>query len=276
MPTYIVATDLSARGDRAIDRAAMLARQHGARLVIVHIFDADLPEEVAAPMRAKALERLEGFRNEVAAGGEVDCTARVESGDISVDIHDVAEEEGAELLILGMHRARPFLDMFRETTLERLVRLGRHPILVVRDPAQKPYAKALVALDFSPGARRAASLAKDLAPQAERRGFHAVHVPFQSITDARGEAIDTRFYLDAAEAELAAWARSEETSAIAAETDVVEGPVHSVLDREVEKHSPDLLALGAHGRTGKAPFLLGSFANDLMRGAPCDLLIARP
>ena len=35
----LLATDLSARGDRALERAAMLARRHDARLTLVHVIE---------------------------------------------------------------------------------------------------------------------------------------------------------------------------------------------------------------------------------------------
>lgn len=43
MKRILVATDLSARSDRAIDRAHLLAIDLKARLVIVHVIDDELP-----------------------------------------------------------------------------------------------------------------------------------------------------------------------------------------------------------------------------------------
>ena len=36
----LLATDLSARSDRAMDRALMLARREGAELVVLHVLEA--------------------------------------------------------------------------------------------------------------------------------------------------------------------------------------------------------------------------------------------
>ena len=42
-----MATDLSARSDRALERAVMLTREHGAELTVAHIIDEELPSALA-------------------------------------------------------------------------------------------------------------------------------------------------------------------------------------------------------------------------------------
>ena len=58
MEQILVATDLSTRSDRAVDRAFALAEQHGAKLTLTHIVDSELPEEMIDGLREKALGRL--------------------------------------------------------------------------------------------------------------------------------------------------------------------------------------------------------------------------
>lgn len=272
MTTYLVATDLSPRSDRAVDRAILLARAAGAKLILLNVVDAELTD----PVRFAAEDAARKALLAVARTAEgVECEVRVDLGDPVRDILAAAEDAGAELLILGTHRARPFLDLLRETTLERLVRLGRLPVLVVKDAARGPYRRALVAVDFSPASAEAAARAAALAPEAELRGFHAVHVPFEGLAGDTLHGADMQFYVGAAQSELAAWARRDARAALAGATEIEEGDPRAALARQVEKHAPELLALGAHARSGVAPYFLGSFAADMMRAAPCDLLIAR-
>jgi len=47
MKKFLMATDLSARSDRAVERAVALARELGAKLKIVHVVDEDLPASLA-------------------------------------------------------------------------------------------------------------------------------------------------------------------------------------------------------------------------------------
>ena len=56
---------------------------------------------------------------------------------------------------------------------------------------------------------------------------------------------------------------------------VLEGSVYEIMDRLNHEIDPDLIAVGAHGRSSLAPTLLGSYTEELMRRPPCDLLVVR-
>ena len=47
MKKLLMATDLSARSDRALQRALALAREHKAELEVVHVVEDSLPEAIA-------------------------------------------------------------------------------------------------------------------------------------------------------------------------------------------------------------------------------------
>ncbi|TCO70353.1 universal stress protein [Rhodovulum euryhalinum] len=273
--TFLVATDLSPRADRAVQRAFRLAGWCGADLVLVSVIDADLPAEIAGQMTAAAELRLAQFAASIPHSGEVRHDTRVLSGDPCEAIPALAAELDAGLVILGLHRPRAFLDILRETTMERIVRHSPRPVLLVRDPVDHAYASVLAAIDFGPASTAALMLAAEIAPEADIHGVHALHIPYRGFVtpQVRAGAAEP-FRLDA-EAALSAWRDIHPLPARLTDIEIAEGPAHRVLADRIETLSPDLLALGAHGRAGAAPSLLGSLANDLMRAPPCDLLIAR-
>ncbi|TCM86106.1 universal stress protein [Rhodovulum steppense] len=273
--TFLVATDLSPRADRAVQRAFRLAGWVGADLVLVSVIDADLPAEIAGQMNAAAELRLAQFAASIPYSGEVSHDTRIVLGDPSEAIPTLAAELDAALVILGLHRPRAFLDILRETTMERIVRHSPRPVLLVRDPVDHAYATVLAALDFAPAATAALGLAAQLAPEADIHGLHALHVPYRGFL-APEPAPGTPSPLRAdALTRLAAWRDSHVLPAHLREVEIVEGPAHRVLAERIEALQPDLIAMGAHGRAGAAPSILGSLANDTMRDPPCDLLIAR-
>ncbi|TCP42363.1 universal stress protein [Rhodovulum marinum] len=273
--TFLVATDLSPRADRAVQRAFRLAGWGGADLFLVSVIDEDLPAEIAGQMLAAAELRLAQFAASIPRSAEVNHDTRVVLGDPAAAIPALAAELDAALLILGLHRPRAFLDMLRETTMERIVRHSPRPVLLVRDPVDHAYATVLAALDFAPASTAALTLAAELAPEADIQGVHALHIPYRGFVapDVRAGAAEP-FRIDA-EAARAAWADTHALPERLKEVEIAQGPVHRVLAERVETLKPDLLAMGAHGRAGAAPSLLGSLANDMMRNPPCDLLIAR-
>jgi nucleotide-binding universal stress UspA family protein len=56
---------------------------------------------------------------------------------------------------------------------------------------------------------------------------------------------------------------------------VLEGPAARVIARRIVDGGADLVAMTTHGRSGVARLLVGSVAEAIVRGAPCDVLVAR-
>ena len=97
LESILVATDLSARCDRAFDRARSLARESGARLNILHVAEGDetaASEEKEAAARKQIGEDLGGDLAEII----------VSYGPVPKTIARIAEETGSDLLVSGVAR----------------------------------------------------------------------------------------------------------------------------------------------------------------------------
>ena len=276
MKHILAATDLSPRADRAVERAFRMAGETGAALTVLTVTDEDIPEPLASRLRPETEAHLRQICDGLSQGGAIPFEAKVIAGDPSVDIPRIASEVGADIVLMGTHRRRAFLDAFRETTLERVVRLSAPTVLLIREPADHAYGRVLAALDFSPAASAALAAARWVAPQAEIRAFHAVHVPFTGYAegDPRG-ASGTRF-LREAEAARRRWLDINPLPDGVAVPEILEGALGGVFGAELSRTAPNLIALGAHARHGIADMVLGSFTRDLVRDPPADLLIAKP
>lgn len=273
--TFLVATDLSPRADRAVQRAFRLAEWLGAKLFLVSIVDEDLPPPVATTLQDATELQLARFAASIQGSGKVAHDTRVVSGDPALAIPALAVELDVDLVILGEHRRRAFLDLVRETTMERIVRHCDRPVLLVHDTVDHTYATVLCALDFAPASTAALCLAAELAPEADLHGVHAIHIPYHGFVAPRDSASTDAPFRHNAELNLKNWSETCALPERLSEVQIIEGAAHMVLAREIARLKPDLLALGAHGRAGQAPSILGSLANDFVREPPCDLLIAR-
>ena len=272
----LVATDMSNRSDRAMSRAFHIARDLGAPVVVLTVLDEAMPTDLMPELHIRSRERLERFSNDL-SDGAVAFKIEVQTGDPTHDILAAAAALKPRLLVLGTHRPRPFLDMLRETTVQRIVRLSDVPTLLVTDRDDHDYAHVLVPTDFSPAAAAAARLALTLAPGAQMAAVHALHVPFSGMlatTPAAQHDLEKPFRHDAERAD-ADWRQALAIPGLPP-TDIVLGAALSVVLKRCERGEIDLIAVGAHGRTGAARAILGSLATDLIRDPPCDLLIARP
>ena len=163
-PTAVVcATDLSGRCDRAMDRAAQLARDWHARLVVVHALEtapelADGPRPRDLPswrgMGDRAQRAIARVRRDL---GEQfpDATAVVEEGDPAELVVQACGSHRAGLIVTGVARDELFGRRLLGGTVDALIRQVTVPLLVVRDRPRRPYGRIVVATDFSPASRRA-------------------------------------------------------------------------------------------------------------------------
>jgi len=61
-----------------------------------------------------------------------------------------------------------------------------------------------------------------------------------------------------------------------AEIFIEQGSPHDQILTRAEQWNAELIAIGTHGRTGLRRMLLGSVADQVVRGAQCPVLVARP
>ena len=126
--------------------------------------------------------------------------------------------------------------------------------------------------------RRQSKCTRDKGSDAEKTAAHAIHVPYSGMLEATGSVqmdLQESFRHDAVEMDKA-WRRDNALPAtLEAETIMQIGAPFGTVHAMTRDRRYDLITAGAHGRVGSARSLLGSFALDLMREPPCDLLIAR-
>lgn len=274
MQTILVTTDLSERADRAVSRALRLAASTGADCHVLFVSDDNLPQDLAATLRDKGESRLRRFLDAAPHGRRAKVIASL--GDPVPTICDTAAALNADLVVLGLHRPRPFLDALRETTMERLVRHLPQPVLLVRDPADHDYRSVLAAVSFSPACASALRAARAIAPEARISGFHAIHIPFVGLTGEGPGSATARQMLHEAETARNEWTRSEDLPPELAEVTMITDGITQAFERQLVAKEADLVALGAHTRSHYLANGLGSFAAALIRNPPTDLLIARP
>lgn len=279
LPACIVlATDLSARCDRALDRSAQLAAQWHAKLVALNVLDpVALPDQALAWARGASDDALMQLaRQELARdldGLKVRAQARiVRSNDPAEAIAQAAIATLAGLVVTGVARNEPLGRLWLGSTVERLARVLQPPLLVVRNRAHAPYRRVLVATDFSAAARQALQAAVRLFAGSELVVYHAHAAPLAGLTGAPAPAAG----LKAARRACDAFVAGCELPAHAALNTVVEqGAVASTLPRYARAHQIDLVVVGAKGGSALRDLLLGNTAAQLLQWLPSDTLLVR-
>lgn len=281
----LCATDLSSRSDRAVRRAAVLAKETEAELVLLSVVDDDRPELLLASERRDVTNQLADQALGMPEMQGLKPRLRVEAGDAFDAIIRVAEEEEVDLIVMGEHRKRLLLDMFIGTTIERVMRRGRWPVLMVNRPAERPYRRVLAAVDMSEPAAQAlrAAFRLGFAGRGELTVFHAFQQPGRGnmvLADLSAEAIAGHVAATAAQtrAELGKYLSSLDLGLgsrlppIALE----EGTPAEALRRSVDRLSPDLVVIGTRGYGAVGRLVLGSVAEEALRTLDCDVLAVPP
>lgn len=284
--TILLATDLSARSDRALDRAVQLARQWNARLVTLTVLDpgtlsaervqaAPRPSRTTTPIDPvqRAFERL--CRD--ASAPDVEIVPRVAEGKVTETLLKIAQEEAAGLIVTGVARNESLGRSILGSSVDGLARHANIPVLVVRDRTHGTYRNIVVASDFSPSSALALDAVLQLFPGTRTTLFHAFDVPFLGMMDTSQDAaieqgleearIESEKFLD--EAGLDA-----EQRAVVCTVNEQGEPVRLIYEFSRDHHA-DLIVLGTHGRSAIFDILIGSIAKRILETAITDVLLVR-
>lgn len=286
----LLATDLSARCDRALDRAVAIAGETGAQLLILHVFEEleesnltysrQLVPSWRAPADAIQMARKrirEGLREDVGEAIE-DATVLVLEGEPADVIERVAAVEGVDLIVTGIAREGPFASrpVILGRTVERLLRRLPIPILVVRNRPRAPYRHILVTTDFSDASAYALQVAVSMFPNQTLHLLHAFDMP--QLDNRKDLPLQVESFKYTRDADLTAFVTSTVLPEDARQRLVrlVEYGQPAQLVREyVQDRGADLVVLGTRGRGSMLEALIGSTAKSILHSLPCDALVVR-
>lgn len=264
-----VATDLTARSDRPVDRAVQLARQLNARLVLVHALEAKdgLGRREQTARARRELERM-------SISPEVSVESVLEVGSAPELVAQVALEHDSACIVVGAARYNDVSDFFLGTAVDYLVRRASVPVLVVKQKPIAPYDGLVIGTDFSDRSKDALLVAMALFDTLPATLVHAFGRPFSGRIDAETSLeLCTQWSHEAMEKFLAqpdiAPLRRRITSCC------IESGAAGAIAAESERYHHPLAVLGAHGWGRVAQTLLGSRASELLAQIPNDILIVR-
>lgn len=278
--SVLLATDLSVRCDRALDRAAQLAGEWQAMLVGVNVLEtAQAPDLVLDWVGERDDASLARFAEQQLqqdlSGLDVQVRLRVERGEPVQAIVKAARETGSSLVVTGAASNELWGRLLLGSTLESLARQLPQPLLVVRQRPRGRYERILVAIDFSDASRHALHAAARYFPERELVLYHATEAPMSDRLE-RVIGGETRRHIE--EGDYAAFlCASDLPDEPRKRIRIVieQGSLGVALSRYVREHAVDLVVMGTHGRSGLMSALLGSAASELLQWVPCDSLIVR-
>tara|TARA_R110002124_G_scaffold149220_1_gene315002 strand:+ start:141157 stop:142020 length:864 start_codon:yes stop_codon:yes gene_type:complete len=283
MKNIIVSTDLTINCDRALERAIKIAKSSGAKLHVVHVAPIYLLPGKVSETETLKQDKEELIRSHLSsyAGAEAlkPTIHVIEGGNAFAEIIAISKKLNADLIVMGLHNKLGFRDMFIGTTVERVIRKGLKPVLMVKDKPKGDYGRVVAGCDFSDSARKSFNFALKLAPRAHIDLVHSYDfadtLTGQKIETYAGDIIEgmEKKQLDKFVKESADVLTKYKVSDTKFSHKIVKGSPQVVLAEEVKKEHADLLAIGVNSRAGFAHSKLGGVAEDILANPPCDVLI---
>lgn len=273
MKRILVAIDLRAESDRAFDRAAQLAQEHDAELVLAHIVSRKRWERSGT-----ALSEAEAELRRYSTSSSVKTRYIVGKGSPAAEIATLARDIPADLLVLGLHHDRPFMDFFLDTVGQVVARRSNVPVLISKNRTEGPYQRVLATTDFSVCAKRALHAAVEMALTAEFHLLHVFQTPFPAFVKFREDELEQfqaeRFaqIRQDIDQEMKQFLSRGSTKPLPRINPMVEcHEVDAGIAKAISSVNPDLLVMGLNGANFAA--LVGTRTLAYMNAPTCDLLV---
>ncbi|WP_201864988.1 universal stress protein [Microvirga soli] len=280
----LAATDFSTRSQRAVRRAGVLARDSGAELTLVHVVDDDQPSDLVA-LETREAERI--LVEQIASMAELQglqVRPLIVAGDPFDGILRAAASVDTDLVVMGAHRKQLLRDILVGTTIERVIRTGPFPVLMVNGEVEQPYRTALAPVDLSELSVNAIRIGMALGlPSGDRlalvHAFAALGKGQMFHAGLSSQVIDGYVAEERVRAtnELAAFLKANGLNDHGQPARVVEeGTPFEVISKAVKQVKPDVLIIGTRGRSGIAKAFLGSVTEEVLRSLDVDILAVPP
>lgn len=294
----LVPIDFSKMSIQAIEVAKQLARRFGATIRLAHVhrfgyaadFSTSLPP--VPPFSTVAFEQdvekliADQLSALATAHGLSSMNCRVLNGGPAFDeICRFTGDISADLIVMPTHGYTGLKHMFLGSTAERVVRHSPSPVLVIREKQPRSKIKRrfsintiLVPVDFSDCSREGVRYAVGFAKEFGARVIllHATYLGY--IYSSEGTAIYDIHALQEAAREIAEHqmqklVREAKFGHVKFETVLTTGSPALDICEFANDHDVDLIITSTHGVTGLQHALIGSVAEQVVRHAPCAVLV---
>jgi nucleotide-binding universal stress UspA family protein len=294
----IIPIDFSKMSVQAIQTARQLARRFNASIHLAHVRQFNYAADFVAPVPPMvpfsimpyeqkgeqiALKELKKVANEC---GVSSASCDVLSGAPPFDeICRLGQTIPADLIVMPTHGRTGLKHVFLGSTAERIVQHSSCPVLVTRGRAaksrngsQRGMKTILVPVDFSSCSREGLRYAIAFANEFGARIIllHATYLGY--IYSCEGTAVHDIPSLQkaarkTAERKMRELVRSLDFGAVKFETAFTDGSPVTDICAFAKDHNVDLIITSTHGFTGFTHVLIGSIAEQVVRYAPCSVLV---
>ncbi|MEA3497827.1 MAG: universal stress protein [Campylobacterota bacterium] len=283
----VAAVDNSKIADEVLKRALLLAEEDDCVVTVVHTIDVpwfDAPkffggDEFKEIDEIQIKKKIEEKVEKLTKGTNVKYSVFVSSGDASGKIIHIAQQEDAQIIILGAHGKDDITTKKFGTTAQKVTQDSHIPVLVVKNRAEVDYKNILVPTDLSEFSQKSIQFTKNVFKNNDIKLVHIYQQPvkideeFYNLSYEEKELLNKRI-LFFAKQDLEKFEKSVDIQ----KGELIESSttVEDDLTNVIKNNNNDLVIMGSHGTKNIHSFLFGSTASFLMKESPSDILVYVP
>ncbi len=260
--------DLSSAAIDATWRAAMVARELGLPLRVLHPV---LPDAVRCSNRSFVDELRTEIPLRMAVQAQFEAV-----GESGLDAAVTAARDAA-LVVIPSRQGNLLREWIMGTQAERLIRLCRAPVLVVKRPALASYRRLLVAAALEAADAQLVELAAALAAGGRLDLLHVLDTDDEIVLRELDASAGTLQACREYRAQRAHTVLHGLLEPVAAEVDGVTsvefGNTAAAILARAQARPTDLLVIGKRRRGLLADYFLGGATQRVLAGAQCDVLV---
>lgn len=264
MKKIIVPIDFSEYSEYALETAAILAKKNKAEILALHMLEMSeaILTRTGTDMQMETLfflqmaeKKFDDFLKKDYLKG-LKVTPIVKHFRVFSEVNDVAEEYGADLVVMGSHGASGIKEFFIGSNTEKVVRHSNIPVLIIKhDPILIDFEKVVFACDFSEEAItpyiNARKLFKKLGSKLHLIYVNLPNESFRSTSEMEARVLN---FLKKAEGDIDHFSKVKFISDYTIEQGIL---------NYANSIGADVIAVATHGRTGLSHLLEGSISEDL-------------
>ena len=264
MKKIIVPIDFSEYSEYALETAAMIARKNNAEILALHMLEmseailtrtgTDMQMETMFFLQLAEKKFDDFLKKDYLKGLKV--SPIVKHFRVFSEVNEVAEEYGADLVVMGSHGASGIKEFFIGSNTEKVVRHSNIPVLIIKhNPILTDFEKVVFACDFSEEAITPYINAQKLFKKLDSK-VHLIYVNLPNERFKSTSEMETKVFsfLKKAEGNLDNYGKVKFYSDYTIEQGIL---------NYANSIGADLVALATHGRTGFLHLLEGSITEDL-------------
>ncbi len=295
LKNILVGIDFSSPSNSALREAARISAWDGARILAVHIVDAEIIRDLKhsieideSAVREQGKVRLKKHLNQV-LGADHGVGVEVTTGHPFQQFAATADRIDADLIVVGSHGGTDSRSDRVGILAERCIRKSKQNVLLVRGHQSEPFRRIIACVDFSENSRKCAQHAIHIARQdgAELEFLHVrqpvsqmvVHPDFYTGTPPALLPDFDDTLAQQLEGQLGEFVATLIPDGIEIDHKVTvlqEFNHRGALVDHVNEAGVDLVVLGTRGHTTLRTLLMGSTAEKLIHLTRCSALAVKP